>query len=58
MKNEDMPDTIVTPDGETYWKMGWTGQALPGATIQASFLANAPMSIGFSLGMIAVAFML
>ena len=28
-----MPDTIVTPDGETYWKMGWTGQALPAAAI-------------------------
>lgn len=31
MKNEDMPDTITTPEGETYWKMGWTGLALPPA---------------------------
>ena len=33
MLNEDMPDMIATPDGETYWKVGWTGNALPQAAI-------------------------
>ena len=33
MKNEDMPDTITTPAGETYWKVGWTGQSLPPAAV-------------------------
>jgi hypothetical protein len=28
-----MPNTIPTPDGETYWKVGWTGKALPAAAV-------------------------
>ena len=31
MKNEDMPDTITTPDCQTFWKTGLIGRALPPA---------------------------
>jgi|GEM_PF-4484492 len=33
MNDEDMPDTIMTPKGETYWRVGWTGRALPSASV-------------------------
>ena len=33
MRTEEMPDTIATPDGEVYWKTGWTGKALGPAAI-------------------------
>ena len=33
MKNDDMPDTITTADGQTFWKVGLIGRALsPAAT--------------------------